>query len=61
MLAFYTKVQRYQDTTGAFHIRKMIEGWYKEWAGARDTHTPISPDIISKVRRSMGYGALRSL
>ena len=32
----------------------MIEGWNREWAGAKDTCTPISPDILARLGEVRG-------
>ena len=50
-LSSYARVWGYQNHSSAYHIRKMIEGWSKEWGRVKDMREPISLELLKCICR----------
>ena len=46
VLAFYARINGYQDYSLDYCIKKMIEGWSKERGRVQDNRAPLSPAFL---------------
>lgn len=49
-LAFASKASGFSESTGDFHLSKMLEGWSREQGARCDSREPLSPRVLRGLR-----------